>query len=68
MNGLFSTSVSLPLSLDLSTFERLMELILDVLRFETCLIYFEAAIVYGRIVVEELEPLEKGLLCCRCEA
>lgn len=32
------------------------------LRFETCLIYFDAVIVYGRTVVEELKRLEEVFL------
>ena len=42
-----------------STFERLMELILAGLRFETCLIYLDDTIVYGRTFQEELERLEE---------
>ena len=42
-----------------STFERLMELILVGLRFETCLIYLDDVIVYGRTFVEELKRLEE---------
>ena len=36
-----------------------MELILVRLRFETCLIYLDDTIVYGRIFQEELERLEE---------
>lgn len=32
------------------------------LRFETCLIYFDAVIVYRRTVVEELKRLEEVFL------
>ena len=32
------------------------------LRFETCLIYFDAVIVYGRTIVEELNRLEEVFL------
>ena len=42
-----------------STFERLMELILAGLRFETCLIYLDDTIVYGKTFLEELERLEE---------
>ena len=42
-----------------STFERLMELILVGLRFETCLIYLDDTIVHGRTFLEELERLEE---------
>ena len=42
-----------------STFERLMELILAGLRFETCLIYLDDIIVYGKTFEEELKRLEE---------
>ena len=42
-----------------STFERLMELILVGLRFETCLIYLDDTIVYGRTFREEMVRLEE---------
>ena len=42
-----------------STFERLMELILAGLRFETCLIYLDDIIVYGKNFEEELKRLEE---------
>ena len=42
-----------------STFERLMELILAGLRFETCLIYLDDTVVYGKTFLEELERLEE---------
>ena len=42
-----------------STFERLMELILAGLRFETCLIYLDDTIGYGKTFLEELERLEE---------
>ena len=42
-----------------STFERLMELILAGLRFETCLIYLDDIIVYGKTFEEELKCLEE---------
>ena len=53
MNGL-----SCPLPVSPSTFELLMELILNGLRFETCLIYLNDVIVYGRTFVEQLKCLE----------
>ena len=42
-----------------STFERLMELLLAGLRFETCLIYLDDTIVYGKTFLEELERFEE---------
>ena len=45
-----------------STFQQFMELFLAVLRFETCLIYFDAVIVCGRTVAEELKRLEEVFL------
>ena len=42
-----------------STFERLMELILAGLRFETCLIYLDDIIVYGKTFEEQLKRLEE---------
>ena len=36
-----------------------MELILAGLRFETCLIYLDDTIVYGKTFLEELERLEE---------
>ena len=46
-----------------STFERLMELILHVagLRFETCLIYLDDIIVYGKTFEEELKRWRRCL-------
>ena len=46
-----------------STFERLMELILVRLRFETRLIYWDDVNVYGRSLEEEMKRLEE--LFCR---
>ena len=45
-----------------STFERLMELLLAGLRFETCLIYLDDTIVYGKTFLEELERLEEAFV------
>ena len=42
-----------------STFERLMELILEGLRFKTCLIYLDDTIVYEKAFLEEMERLEE---------
>ena len=42
-----------------STFERLMEFVLVGLRFETCLIYLDDVVVYGRSFQEELKRLEE---------
>ena len=42
-----------------STFERLMELMLGLLRFETCFIYLDDIIVYGKTSGEELKRLEE---------
>ena len=48
-----------------STLERLMELILAGLRFETCLIYLDDIIVYGKTFEEELKRLEEVFVCLR---
>ena len=42
-----------------STFERLMEFILAGLRFETCMIYLDDIIVYGKTLEEALKRLEE---------
>ena len=47
------------LTSSLSTFERLMALILSGIRFETCLIYLHDVIVYGKTFAEKLEHLEE---------
>jgi len=58
-SGLYEwTVMSFGLTSSPSTFERLMELILAGLRFETCLIYLDDIIVYGKTFEEELKRLE----------
>ena len=62
-SGLYEWNV-MPFSLTSSpsTFERLMELILAGLRFETCLIYLDDTIVYGKTFLEERERLEEDFV------
>jgi len=60
MNGL-----SCPLPVSASTFELLMELILNGLRFKTCLIYLDDVIVYGRTFVEQLKRLKGVFVHCK---
>lgn len=62
MNGL-----SCPLPVSASTFELLMELILNGLRFKTCLIYLDDVIVYRRTFVEQRKCL-KGVFVRRKSA
>ena len=59
-SGLYEwTVMPFGLTSSLSTFERLMELILAGLRFETCLIYLDDIIIHGKTFEEELKRLEE---------